>query len=140
LHYDGTTLTKVLEGDDFVEDYHDGINGRIRGVYTDDPDSLWVVTQAGLYRCSKDTQGECFWYGETSDPTSELEVVSGNSHNDFYYAGHFTRMWHYNGSTFQGYQFPDMGTIYGISATFEIMVAVGIIYDTWQGFVIRGYR
>lgn len=85
LHYDGNTLRKVLEGESFVDDYHDGISGRIMGVFTDDPDSIWVVTQKGLYRCAKDTEGEGFWYGEDSDPTSKIETVRGNRHNDIYY-------------------------------------------------------
>ena len=141
LHYNGVNWRKVIDEDANSDNHPERISGRIKGVFTDDPDNVWVLTQFGLYRCSVNTNGEGIWLGEQSNPTSDMKVIEGFNHNDIYYGGAFTQLWHYNGATFHQYQgLPENGRILGIAANSTVVVIVGYFTNSSYAFVLRGYR
>lgn len=140
LHYDGNVWNKIIDDNSDIEG-QDRIEGRIVGVYTDNTDNVWVLTHKGLYNCNNNTIDDCQWFGDKSDPTSWIYAFDGSNHNDLFYGGAFTRLWHYNGSTFHYYDdIPDMGRIYGIDVTESVITIVGELINTSQAFVLRGYR
>ncbi len=126
------------------EPYADSLSGVIRGVYTDDPDSAWVVTSYGMYRISVDSQGEGELVNGWTDWGAAMKDIDGNNHHDMFIGGAFALVWHYNGSDFHLYEeLSNLEGIYditGVSVKGNTVGLTGFLLNTAQGFVIRGYR
>ena len=145
LHFNGIEWNIIYEGIPSLTIIPDTISGFTYGVYTDDPDSVWVVTHLGLYRCPVDTQGEGYlipasayvWEVEPND-------VNSISRNDVWLACDLQRIWHYNGSTFYYYNnFEPNGNINfeSIALKDNLVLSVGTTYPLpHYSVAVRGYR
>jgi hypothetical protein len=141
LHYDGKTWRKAYEGNKSRYDVNNRITSTIYGVYTDDPDYVWIIASQGLFRCPYDTKGEGYMIPGINIWEYAIKTVSGNNHNDLFMADAESAIWHYNGQDF--YRYKNMNCncyIIGSDVNGDIAGFVGWIYDTWQVCVIRGHR
>jgi len=145
-HWDGVNLhtISVYTIQYWDEPYADTLSGAISGVYTDDPDSAWVVTSYGMYRISVDSQGEGELVNGWTDWVAAMKDIEGNNHHDMFIGGAFAIVWHYNGFDFHMYEelsnLEGLYDITGVSVKGNTVGLAGFLLSTSQGFVIRGYR
>lgn len=66
---------------------------------------------------------------------------TGWADNDLFTAGSFSRILHFNGNAFNEYvELNNIGYIYGLDVTSDMVVAVGDFNAVAGGMVIRWYR
>jgi hypothetical protein len=141
LHYDGKSWRTVYEGDKSSYDVKNRIASTIYGVYTDEPNYVWVIASQGIFRCPYNTKGEGYMIPGINIWEYAIKTVSGNDHNDMFMADAKSAIWHYNGQDF--YRYNDINCncyIIGSDVNGDLAGFVGWIYDTWQVCVIRGRR
>ncbi|NQV37579.1 MAG: hypothetical protein HQ509_06200 [Candidatus Marinimicrobia bacterium] len=141
LHYDGNSWRIIV--DQVVTSYtlQGRISGGIAGVYVDSPDSAWVYTHLGLYRCSPNLYGEGNLIWNTTSDGTAVKTFGGINRNDIFAAGTYAVIWHYNGLSFHRYtEVPEIGTIIGMDTQINVAVFVGSMYAAYKSFIIRGYR
>jgi len=144
LHFDGDSWRKVVEYQPTIVPFAktDSLSGLIKGVFTNCIDKIMVATDYGLYICQYNTEGNGQLVpGSQYHYTSIMNEFTGNGNNDLFSGGAFSRIIHYNGSTFHDYEeLYNIGYIYGMDVTESMVVAVGDFNATFRAMVIRGYR
>jgi hypothetical protein len=141
MHYNGKKWRIAYEGDEHGYDIKGRIASTIFGVYTDDPDYIWVIASQGIFRCPYTTEGEGYLLSGFAGWDYAIKTISGNNHNDLFMAGGQSTIWHYNGQDYYRYGNIDCNClINGSDINGDLAGFVGWIYDTWQVCVIRGHR
>lgn len=117
----------------------DSISGKTMAVWTNNPDSINVLTPSGIYRVPHGSTGEGkltynYWQGF---PWS----IGGNSNNDIFTGGDYSSIYHYNGSTFHKYnEFTGHISTHSIEMKGNLVCLVGEDYATGKAIIIRGIR
>ncbi len=141
LHYDGEQWNTIISGNPIWEEIPGMISGVIGGVYTDQPDSVIIVTHLGFYKASVSTLGEGINLFPSADWQGSIKSVAGVIGNDIFFGGGGGALWHFNGETVHSYsELLIDDTIVGIGCDQSIVGTVGSIYNTQQVFVLRGIR
>ena len=144
LHFDGVEWQKKTDYSPPLGQSADpdSLSGLIKGVFSTNQNDIFVSTSKGLYKCHVTTQGEGeLIIGSTNFYTSVMNEFDGSGGNDLFAAGSFSKIIHFNGSTFQNYdELYDIGYIYGIDVKENFIVAVGDFSSTTGAMIIRGYR
>jgi len=144
LHFDGVEWQKKTDYSPPLGQSADpdSLSGLIKGVFSTNQNDIFVSTSKGLYKCHVTTQGEGeLIIGSTNFYTSVMNEFDGSGGNDLFAAGSFSKIIHFNGSTFQNYdELYYIGYIYGIDVKENFIVAVGDFSFTTGAMIIRGYR
>ena len=120
----------------------DSLSGVLTSIWTDNPNSLFIMSHAGLYTASESTNGKAkrIWFNNYFSPGFPWRI-RGSANNDILICGDFSFIAHYNGSTI--YQFPSLtGRIrsWSISIKNNIYTCSGLDVESGSAIVIRGYR
>lgn len=121
----------------------------VRGVYTDHPDSVWVLQNQSLYKMHKDSNGEAELL-ENSHHTIiwHPRMFKGTSHNDLWISSDRQIIYHWNGNTVQVYDLPDSEVGHdgspGIGVDDNMITIAGYLFTMWYetmgSRIIKAYR
>ncbi len=131
--------TVYFRSENFMDFHPDSLSGKTMAVWTNNPDSVNVLTPKGIYRVPRNSHGEGrfipnYWQGF---PWS----IGGNSDNDIFSGGDFSSIYHFNGSTFRYYpEFLGRISIQSITMKDDLVCLVGEDYETGKAISIRGTR
>ncbi len=141
LHYDGEQWNTIINGPPTWSEVPGMISGVLDGVYTDEPDSVYIFTHLGMYKVSNETDGEGVNLFPGIDWEGVIRSVSGITGNDIFFGGGLSKLWHYNGESVHLYlEILNQGGIYSIDNNQNTVCAAGFVSNTAQVFVLRGYR
>ncbi|MFQ6609780.1 MAG: dockerin type I repeat-containing protein [Fidelibacterota bacterium] len=141
LHYDGEQWNTIIDGPPTWNEIPGMISGVIGGVYTDQPDSVIIVTHLGFYKAPVSTIGEGYNLFPGIDWEGSIKSISGTAGNDIFFGGGIGKLWHYNGESVYLYnELPMIGNISSIGAINQIICSVGHNQITHQAFIIKGIR
>jgi len=138
LHYDGSAWETRYEIEDCSIFNPDSLSGLIRCLKAFE-EELIVVTSKGIYRCDNSTRGDCQLLQEGID--SRKYDIEGTELNDFFIAGEFQSILHYNGNSFRQFdEIPTSGRLYGIDKYNQTIIGGGYNRITHQALLIKGIQ
>ncbi|MBD3224170.1 MAG: hypothetical protein GF313_05535 [Caldithrix sp.] len=144
IKINGTTVEKVYEDSRYLYHTirHDSLSGRLVSVWTDNPDSLFVMSPYGMYTMHAASHGAAkrSWYTNTLLPAMPRRL-RGQDGNDLLLVGEFNMIVHYNGRSW--HKFHEMtGRANWRSIQFKnnFAVCVGLDYSTTRTVIGMGRR
>ncbi len=140
IKIENNRLEKLWEDDErvWIID-HDSLSALLSTVWTNDPDSIYIGTQNGFYRCIGNTQGKAKL--EFHQPGGFVYKMRGNGKNDIFLCGAFGTLTHYNGKSF--YTYTNFGNSLRFKSIFtkgNFITIVGEDNNNQKGIIVRGYR
>jgi hypothetical protein len=138
-------VEKIIEDKDNLFNYiTDFISGAIFSIWSDNK-NLYALTWYDLYRADYNTKGNAvaLWKGDPQD--WDAVSVRGNRSNDIITCGVISKIWHYNGVSWNTYNelINTNDRLKRIEIRGDITVAVGYRYESGiqnQGLIILGRR
>ena len=143
LKITGTTVETVYEDNDNLFNIRpNSISGVLTGLWTNDPSKLYIITPAGMYIASANTNGEAqrIWTENNFLPCFP-RALRGESGNDLFTTGDFSFMAHYNGASWHIYNnFAGRIRSRGIAITRNLIILAGLDIQSNRATIIRGER
>ncbi len=142
LRYQGGQWLKVFEDPNPFPLREDSLSGALGSGWAPTSNRIFLASNYGVYSCPENTRGEGRWFPATSSRFPFR--IRGNNIADFFIAGSFSQVSHFNGKSWFHYDevtSPD-GRLRSVMQKGDRVVAVGEIITSFStiGLVVRGSR
>ena len=143
LKITGITIEKVYDDlANWGRIRQDSLSGTLTSLWTNNPEEIYIISPAGMYRASANTNGEAerIWLNNHHLPGFP-HILRGNAENDLFTSGDFSMIAHFNGKSW--YQFSELiGRISfrGVASIHDKVFCVGEDYASLQAIIAIGTR
>jgi hypothetical protein len=141
LKITGKTIKKVYDDQaNWGRIRQDSLSGTLTSLWTNNPEKIYIMSPAGMYRTSANSNGEAerIWLNNHHLPGFP-HILRGNAENDLFTSGDFSMIAHFNGKSW--YQFSELTgrmSFRGVASIHDKVFCVGEDYSSLRAIIAIG--